>query len=323
MGATCSLLCCGGGCKYLCCWCSGVNVIPEAAHNMNRMIENSKNWNSGDIILERSNDKFSSAVVQAASGSEWTHVGLIYKDTENNVIRMIEICSWNSNDTDGTVPMVGNEKKYPDKKNDKYDIKGLYKKSDPANFIYKIKQECKEESKEENAEWIVVSYEDYKKADESKRMKKYKYEHYMNLEISDHARWCFSDWKWNYSGHRAIDPPLNEEELKLFEAGMNDLEHKEFDELMESYSQVGAGIDCCSCCGFNKCFNEANYETKRLEKLFCAELAGELLQRTGIMKKNDVLVSDEFVPGDFDFGREHDWIENKFKYGKITYYYGG
>ena len=68
-----------------------------------------------------------------------------------------------------------------------------------------------------------------------------------------------------------------------------------------------------SCCGCGTQSREA-----RLERLFCSELVAELLQRTGIMRKD--YITDETTPGDFHQGREGKWISKEYSYGKMTYY---
>ena len=90
MGTTLSLCCCGGCCKY------GIlyepvddNMELENASDLNVLIEDSKTWKTGDVILEAYHGVRETQII---SDSPWTHVGIIYKDQHNdNQILLLEM----------------------------------------------------------------------------------------------------------------------------------------------------------------------------------------------------------------------------------------
>mmetsp|Transcript_28370 Transcript_28370/g.25060 ORF Transcript_28370/g.25060 Transcript_28370/m.25060 type:complete len:238 (-) Transcript_28370:106-819(-) len=88
MGKTLSLCCCGGCCKYGCCCTEDIQL--DNASNLSALNENSTTWKTGDILLER----YTGAqwkVLQSATDSQWTHVGVIYNNKESGNIEFIEI----------------------------------------------------------------------------------------------------------------------------------------------------------------------------------------------------------------------------------------
>eukprot|EP00483_Globobulimina_turgida_P004429 UN04438 len=143
---------------------------------------------------------------------------------------------------------------------------------------------------------------------------------FYNFEIDNHSEWFLNKNKNHYIGHRALNEKLNDEQLEKFKEGVNALKSKEYD---ASISAIGAGCDCGDCCGgcCIKICNDKSNKQGRLEKIFCSELAAELLQRAAIMKTN--IESDEYTPGDFDENREKKWINKSFMYSDITYYWNG
>ena len=88
MGATLNFCCCGGCCKYGC--CCNEDIQLENALNLSALNEDSASWKTGDILLERYSGMQWKGL-QAATDSEWTHVGVIYNNKESGKTEFIEI----------------------------------------------------------------------------------------------------------------------------------------------------------------------------------------------------------------------------------------